>query len=181
MPAVELIRLAREALQDDGQCPHDCALLVSSFDRSLGHGQLVRLAYDAPHTYGKRGARWYQTHHALPRRLSQLLPSTVHAYVLDPDGFEEVCSYGGGRRVGGERLDYDQVELPEDDGGEFDERAFEKMKARWPLGHLAQVLSVTRDLLARLPRAPSTLLPLDLNAEQDDLPDLFGAGARVAL
>ncbi len=162
LEGLDLLTLAREALLEDGGDPEDCSLLVSTFPG----GKVVRLAYDAPHTYGRRGALWYHAHHTLPRRLSELLSSTVHAYVLDPENLEEVASYGAGRRVGGERLRYEDAHLPELDDEEghtphaLDDKAFEKLKDRWPLGHLARVLGTTREALLRLPRAPSVLLPL---------------------
>ena len=55
---------------------------------------MVRFAFDGPHTYGRAGARWYMSHHAFPRRLSQHLAGAVHTYVFDPDDLELVVSYG---------------------------------------------------------------------------------------
>ncbi|MBF5042646.1 hypothetical protein FGE12_09560 [Aggregicoccus sp. 17bor-14] len=141
-----------------------CGLLVTVNRRR----KVVRLAYDAPHTYGRRGAQWYGAHHALARTLSRVASATVHAYVFDPDEREEVISWGNGRRVGGECVVYDDVELPEEmgdgEGGEAEERAFERLRARWPLGHLAYVYGLTREELLRLPRAEGLLLPLEVPA-----------------
>ena len=160
LEGLDLLALARDALLEDGGDPEDCSLLVSA----APGGRVVRLAYDAPHTYGRQGALWYHNHHALAVRLSERIASTVHSYVLEPDSFEEVMSYGAGRRVGGERLRYEDVQLPELDEDSLevglDEQAFEKLKSRWPLGHLARVLGTTRDALLRLPRAPGVLLSL---------------------
>ncbi len=133
--------------------------------------KVVRLAFDAPHTYGRRGARWYAGHHALACSLSRAAGATVHAYVFDPEEYEEVIAYGNGRRVGGERVVYEDVELPEElvvgqgaeDGAQ--EQAFERLRARWPLGHLAYVFGLTRDELLRLPRAEGVLLPLEGTAD----------------
>jgi hypothetical protein len=153
---VDLVALAVQALALDGAIPAspDCGLQVSA----LPKGRVVRLAFDAPHTYGRRGAHWYEDHHALARLLSEQLPVTVHAYVLDPDQFELVVSYGAGRRVGGERVDYAQLEL--DGDGLADDQAFEREQERWPLGYLAHLYGVRRPELLRLPRESSVLLPL---------------------
>jgi len=116
----------------------------------------VRFAWDAPFTYGRLGARWYLTHHALARKLSEHLGLTVHAYVFDADELEQVVGYGNGRRVGGELLRYEDADLPDDD----DERTFARLKQRWPLGHLARVLGVDREELIRIPRQPTMLIDL---------------------
>ena len=147
--------------------PPEGGLLVTVSRRR----KVVRLAFDAPHTYGRRGARWYSEHHALACSLSQVTGVTVHAYVFDPEAYEEVIAYGNGRRVGGERVVYEDVELPEEllvePGGEdcAQEQAFERLRSRWPLGHLAYVFGLTRDELLRLPRAEGVLLPLEGTAD----------------
>jgi hypothetical protein len=146
-----LQQVARLSLAEDGTACDDVGLQVTM----LGGPRLVRFAWDAPFTYGRLGARWYLTHHALARRLSEQLGVTVHAYVFDPDELEQVVSYGNGRRVGGELLRYDEAELPDDDD---DDVAWEKAKQRWPLGHLARVLGVAREELIRIPRQPTALL-----------------------
>ncbi len=153
----DLAALGRQALAIDGLgTAVDCGLQVSAIPRR----KVVRFAFDAPFAYGRRGADWYRTHHALARLLSVSLGATLHAYVFDPEEGESVTGYGAGRRVGGEALRYDDAELPEDADGELDDRAFEKMKERWPLGHLAYVFGVTRGELLALPRAETLLLPL---------------------
>jgi hypothetical protein len=122
--------------------------------------KVVRLAYVGPFTAGRQGAHWYGAHHALPRLLSRAANVTVHAYVHDPDEVEEVIAYGNGRRVGGERVVYEDVELPgrpED----VDEAAFARMQSRWPLGHLAYVFGLTRQELLRLPQAPGRVVTLE--------------------
>jgi hypothetical protein len=144
--------LARQALTTDGQSPEGAGLLVSV------HKQVVRFAYDGPHTYGRRGARWYGRHHALAALLSKAYPSPVHVYVHDPDEVEQVITYGAGRRVGGETLRYDEVEV-EAEG--LSEAAFEEVRARWPMGRLARLLGLTRAELLRLPFARSVLIRLD--------------------
>jgi hypothetical protein len=143
------------------------SLLVSVSRRR----KVVRLAYDAPHTYGRKGAHWYASRHAFARNLSRMTGATVHAYVFDPDQYEEVISWGNGRRVGGERVEYEDVELPEPRAGETEEQAFERLKSRWPLGHLAYVFGLARDELLRLPRAQAVLLPL----ERPGCPEVLGA------
>ncbi|WP_240360775.1 hypothetical protein [Pyxidicoccus caerfyrddinensis] len=128
--------------------------------------KVVRLAYVGPFSAGRQGAHWYAAHHALPRLLSRAANVTVHAYVHDPDEGEQVIAYGNGRRVGGERVVYEDVELPgrpED----VDDAAFKHMQERWPMGHLAYVFGLTRKELLRLPLAvPGRVLALD-GSEQD--------------
>jgi len=165
----ELIRLACQALAEDGQGVHSCSLAVSKVPRR----SVIRLAFDSPHTYGRRGARWYEEHHALARLLSRELHTTIHAYVLDPEEFEQVVTYAGGGKVGGERLEYDQVDDPIDGSDE----EFAELNARWPLGYLARILGVTREDLVKLPRAPSALLQLDRASPQGTLADLLPPNA----
>lgn len=128
--------------------------------------KVVRVAYVGPFTSGRQGAHWYAAHHALPRLLSRAANVTVHAYVHDPDEGEEVIAYGNGRRVGGERVVYEDVELPgrpED----VDDAAFARMQERWPMGHLAYVFGLTRKELLRLPQSPTgRVLALD-GSERD--------------
>ncbi len=155
LPGGELHRLARESLEADGEQPEEAGLLVSVVKK------VVRFAYDAPHTYGRRGAQWYGKHHALAARLSTAFGVTVHAYVFDPDELEQVVTYGGGHRVGGETLVYDQAEIDDD---ALSEEAFEKVRERWPMGHLGRLLGLTRAELLRLPYARSVLIPLDVDA-----------------
>jgi hypothetical protein len=184
---VDLVALAREALVEEGLAPEGGLLVTVSRRRKV-----VRLAYDAPHTYGRRGARWHASHPALARSLSRTAGATVHAYVFDPEETEEVISWGGGRRVGGERVVYEDVELPDElhgPGGEDAqaEAAFERLRSRWPLGHLAYVFGLTRDELLRLPRAEGVLLPLEAGARDDTalqallaLPPVRGGGLGPA-
>ncbi|MCP3140729.1 hypothetical protein [Pyxidicoccus xibeiensis] len=161
LSGLELIQLAREALVLDGAA--GATGLHVSVNRRR---KVVRLAYVGPFTAGRQGAHWYAAHHALPRLLSRAANVTVHACVYDPDEGEEVIAYGNGRRVGGERVVYEDVELPgrpED----VDEAAFTHMQERWPLGHLAYVFGLTRKELLRLPLvSPAQVLPLD-GAAQD--------------
>jgi len=63
--------------------------------------------------------------------------------------------------VGGDRLTYREVELPEAQEGEFDDSAFLRMQARWPLGHLAYVFGMEREQLLQLYRLPEVRLQLD--------------------
>jgi hypothetical protein len=144
--------------------------------------KVVRLAFVGPFTVGRQGAHWYAAHHALPRLLSRAANVTVHAYMFDPDEGEEVIAYGNGRRVGGERVVYEDVELPgrpED----VDEAAFARMQERWPVGHLAYVFGLSRKELLRLPQAtPGRVLALD-GSEQDSakaLEALLPGTAQVA-
>ncbi len=144
---------ARLSLEEDGQAHDDVGLQLTM----LGGPRILRLAYDAPFTYGRSGACWYLGHHALARRLSEYLGVTMHAYVFDPDELEQVSSYGNGHQVGGEQLRYVDAELLEDDE---DELAFERLRDKWPLGHLARVLGVAREELIRLPRQATALIDL---------------------
>ena len=164
--AAWLQRIARLALEEDGQSSDDAGLLVTV----LGGPRIARFAWDAPFTYGRQGARWYLTHHALARRLSEHLPVTVHAYAFDPDEVEQVIAYANGRRVGGEMLRYEDAELPEN---EDDELAFEKLQQQWPLGYVARVLGIDREELLRIPRKSSALIDLNRNQEPTPLWQLF--------
>jgi len=167
---VDLVRLAREALSEEGVAEDvECGLLVSLSPRR----KVIRVAFDAAFAYGRKGAQWYAAHHLLASRLSHELQVTVHAYSFDAEHCEEVIAFGNGRRVGGERVIYEDVELPETDDGELDERAFEHLKSRWPLGHLAYVFGLTRDELLRLPRAASVLLDLASSNAQAELARLL--------
>ena len=160
------MRLAREALAEEGHGGDSCSLAISRVPRK----KVIRIAFDSPHTYGRRGACWYDEHHAFARLLSAQFDARVHAYVLDPEEFEKVTTYAAGRSVGGETLHYDDVDPPTDAA---DENAFEEIKSRWPLGYLARILGVTRSELIRLPRAPSVLLDLGGAAPQGELTDIL--------
>lgn len=160
-----LQQLARQSIEADGHLADDCGLLVSV----LPGGKVVRFAFDGAHTYGRNGARWYLTHHTLARRLSEHLGRAVHAYVFDPDELEQVVSYGNGRRVGGETLKYEDAELPDDD----EEASFEKLKKKWPMGHLARVLGVDREALLRMPRETTALIDLMGESAPQPLWQLF--------
>jgi hypothetical protein len=156
LESVQIVQLARESLRMDGEDPDDASLLISFGARN----RVARIAYDAPHTYGRRGARWYQNHHTLARVLSVELGFAVHAYVFDPEELEEVATYADGRRVGGERLVYDDADFPDVP----DEESFDRLKERWPMGRLATILGIPREELLRLPRASSVLLSLSETA-----------------
>ena len=78
--------------------------------------------------------------------------------VIDPEEFEQVSSYAGGRCVGGERLRYDDVDSPAEDA---DVEAFDRAQAVWPLAQLGKILGVTRAEIVQLARAPTVLLELD--------------------
>jgi hypothetical protein len=164
--AAWLQHIARLALEEEGQSPDDAGLIVTV----LGGPGITRFAWDGPFTYGRQGARWYLTHHALARRLSEHLPVTVHAYAFDPDEVEQVIAYANGRRVGGELLRYEDAELPDD---EEDDGAFEKLQQKWPLGYVARVLGIDRAALLRIPRNSSALIDLNRNQEPQPLWQLF--------
>jgi hypothetical protein len=159
------MELARQALVEEG-VPGDTCLTVSVYRRR----KIVRLALDGPLTAGRRGSHWYSNHQALARLLSQAAGITVHGYVYDPQEYEEVITFGAGRRVGGERLLYDQVELPECLDGEFDDAAFARMQASWPLGHLAWVYGVERELLLELHRMPGARVRLNGTEQEPESP-----------
>jgi hypothetical protein len=150
-----LPRLGREALEEDGESPEGAGLLVSV------RKKVVRFAYDAPHTYGRRGACWYGEHHALAARLSTHFGAPVHVYVFDPDELEQVVTYGDGHRVGGDALRYEDAEV-EDEA--LSDEAFEALRERWPMGHLGRLLGLSRAELLRLPYARSVLIPLESEA-----------------
>jgi hypothetical protein len=152
LDAAAIPTLARQALLADGQNPDATGLLVSV------HKEVVRFAYDAPYTYGRRGAQWYGRYHALAALLSQASGSTVHVYVFDPEELEQVITYGAGRRVGGETLRYEEAEVDTDD---LSEAAFEALRDRWPMAHLGRLLGLSRLELLRLPFARSVLIRLD--------------------
>lgn len=163
--------IARQAIEEDGALPKDIGLQVTVLS---GPG-LVRFAWDAPFSYGRSGARWYLTHHALARRLSERLGLTVHTYVFDADDLEQVVAWGNGNRVGGEELRYETVEFDDDD-----ERSFERQKSKWPLSHLARVLGVAREELIRIPRRPTVLIDLEAKATAQPLWQLFPEKVRAA-
>jgi hypothetical protein len=165
---LRLMALARQALVEDG-APADTLLSVSIYRRR----KIIRLALDGPCSAGRRGSHWYSDHQALARLLSQMTGLTVHAYVYDPQEYEEVMAFGGGQHVGGERLLYDQVELPECLDGEFDDAAFAQMQARWPLGHLAWVYGVDRELLLQLHHMPGMRLALNGSGAEPPLEHLL--------
>ncbi len=177
-----IVRMARRALPMDGVTDRgEVSLLISA----LPERKVVRFAYDAAFTYGRRGARWYEHHHALARLLSRELGAPVHAYVLDSDDLEAVQSYGNGHPVGGERLSVVDAELPEG-LDELDDAAFERMKEKWPLGHLARVYGVSRRDLVRMPRAARGVLvdldsprTADLDAADGLIPVQAAATRRV--
>ena len=163
-----LQQVARQALLEDEINDLDASLQVSVM---IG-AKVARFAFDAGHTYGRKGARWYLEHHALARKLSVHFRETVHAYVFDPDELEQVVSYGDGRRVGGELLRYEDAELPDDD----EEGSFEKAQTKWPLGHLSRVLGVQREELIRIPRQTTVLIDLGRPTASQPLWQLFPEG-----
>lgn len=155
---MRLVRLARLALPLDGVDDlSDVSLLISV----IPHRKVVRVAYDASFTYGRRGACWYDTHHAFARLASEQLGVVLHAYVFDADEYEQVATWEKGARVGGERLLIHEFELPDDD--DVTDASFERARATWPLGRLAHLFGVTRDELVRMPRY-ATSVWLDLMA-----------------
>ncbi|MCY1080125.1 hypothetical protein [Archangium lansingense] len=159
------MELARRALVEDG-APADSWLTVCVYRRR----KVIRLALDGPHSAGRRGSHWYSEHQAFARLLSKEAGITVHSYVYDPQEYEEVMAFGGGQNVGGERLSYDEVELPECLDGEFDDEAFARMQERWPLGHLAWVYGVERELLLQLHRMQGTRLVLNGSEPESERP-----------
>lgn len=167
-----LQRVAHDALLEDGQMPAQVGLQITV----LGGPQLVRFAFDAAFTYGRKGAHWYCENHALARRLSEHLSLPIHAYGYDPDDFEQVLAFGNGRRVGGETLRYDDAELDDD---VEDEAAFDRAADKWPLGHLARVLGVSRAELIRIPRRPTVLIELSKPAAPGPLWKLFPDAVRL--
>ena len=131
-----LVQLAQRALASEGGAlrPLPCTSRSSPGARSSGWRTRPRSPL------GARAVAGDQQHQLLASIVSAELRITVHAYVVLPDQREEVVGYGNGRKVGGERLVYDQVELPD---GELDDVAFAKLQSKWPLGHLAYVFGVS--------------------------------------
>lgn len=158
---LELLQLARQALALDGVTGVLPGLQVSVIRRR----KVARLAFVGPSTAGPQGVHWYAEHHALPRLLSLAANATVHAYIYDPEQCEQVIAYGNGHRVGGDRVVYDSVELSGEE--EMDDAAFTRMRARWPMGHLAYVFGITREELLGIPRVVSGVM-LALDAEDAD-------------
>jgi hypothetical protein len=139
--------------------------------------KVVRLAFVGLSTAGSLAASWYSEHHALPRLLSRVANATVHAYVYEPAKGEQVIAFGNGRRVGGDHVVYDDVELSGEE--ELDDAAFTRMRARWPMGHLAYVFGLTREDLLGMPRAvPSMVLPLDV-ADAEERLDVLLPGPQL--
>jgi hypothetical protein len=171
-----LQRVACQALAEDGEAIDETGLLITV----IGGPRIVRFAWDAPFSYGRAGARWYLDHHALARRLSEHLQVTVHAYAFDPDEVEQVVAWANGRRVGGEALRYEDAELPEDDSGDDEDHAFERLQGSWPLGHVARVLGIAREQLLRIPRQSTALISLGHPLEPQPLWQLLPAAAWPA-
>jgi hypothetical protein len=165
--AERLVALARDALVLDEAPTDDCSLQISGLARL----SIVRVAFDAPFTYGRGGAHWYERNHSFARLLSNALTLTVHAYVLDPSELEQVTTYAKGQQVGGERIVYDEVEL--DDEDLHDDGAYDRIKDKWPIGHLARVYGARRGDLVRLPRMRSMLLHLDGSRPEMSVAELF--------
>src|SRR4051794_33938949 len=109
--SLDLVEVARSALRQEGEDPAEASLQVSVL-RSPG---VLRVAYDAPFTYGRRGALWYRDHHAFARLTSEHTTGAAHVYAIDADTFEAVWSYAKGHRVGGESVVYDELEMDFDD------------------------------------------------------------------
>jgi hypothetical protein len=148
--------LAREALALDGVSGVLPGLHVSVIRRR----KVVRLAFSGGQAKGRPGALWYTEHHALARTLSRVTKATVHVYVYDPEAREQVIAYGNGHRVGGDEVVYEDVELSGEE--EQDDAAFTRMRAHWPMGHLAYVFGLTREELLGMSRSSaSVMLPLD--------------------
>ncbi|HLT31738.1 MAG TPA: hypothetical protein VK013_17005 [Myxococcaceae bacterium] len=160
---LELVALARQVLALEG-LPQQGIHLELSADLRRG---VVRLAFGGPpELSGEAGARWHATHHLLASQLSLRNGAAVRAYALVPDAFEKVVTYGDGRAVGGETLQYADVELPEE--ALEDDEAFALLQRSWPLGHLAHVFDLTREALLAL-GAPAMRLPLDGSAPETRL------------
>lgn len=170
---MELVRLAREALAQDGVSGPLPGLHVSVIRRR----KVIRLAFAGATAATRLSAGWYAEHHALPRLLSRAANATVHAYVYDPSQGEQVIAYGNGRRVGGDEVLYEDVELSGEE--ELDDAAFTRLRARWPMGHLAYVFGLTREDLLGMPRAvPNRVLPLD-EADMEEQLDGLLPGPQV--
>jgi hypothetical protein len=165
---LELVRLAREALAQDGASGPLPGLHVSVIRRR----KVIRLAFLGLAAAERSAAHWYAEHHALPRLLSRAANATVHTYVYDPKECEEVIAYGNGHRVGGDRVVYADVELTGEE--ELDDAAFQRVSARWPLGHLAYVFGLRREELLGMPHAISSVsLSLDATDAEERLDALL--------
>jgi hypothetical protein len=141
--------------------------------------KVIRLAFVGPSHGARLAASWYAEHHALPRLLSRAANATVHAYVYDPTEGEQVIAYGNGHRVGGDEVLYADVEMSGEE--ELDDAAFTRLRARWPMGHLAYVFGLTREDLVGMPRAvPNRVLPLDMVADAEEQLDVLLPGPQLS-
>ncbi|WP_224249664.1 hypothetical protein [Hyalangium gracile] len=134
--------------------------------------KLVRLSFVGLPAAGRGAASWYAEHHALPRLLSRAANATVHTYVYEPAAGEQVIAYGNGHRVGGDQVIYADVEMSGEE--EQDDAAFTRMRARWPMGHLAYVFGLTREELLGMRRtAPGVVLSLEAADAEERLETLL--------
>lgn len=160
---LDVAALARSVLALEGLEPDGVSLQVSVHPRR----KVVRLAFRGTEIFeGLRGARWHAQHHLLASQLSLRSGGAVQVYAVIPGELEKVATYGNGRRVGGETLSYDDVELT--DAQASDDEAYALLQKSWPLGHLAHVFGLSRDELLGLAGRPGLLIGLD-GAEQVDL------------
>ncbi|WP_224365493.1 hypothetical protein [Hyalangium versicolor] len=166
---MDLVRLAREALALDGVSGPLPSLQVTVIRRR----KVVRLAFLGLSTSGRQAAaRWYAEHHALPRLLSRAANATVHTYTYDSAVGEQVIAHGNGHQVGGDQVVYADVDLSGEE--EADDAAFTRMRARWPMGHLAYVFGLAREELLGMPRAASgVVLSLDAADAAEQLEGLL--------
>lgn len=153
---LDVVGLARSVLLLEGLEPAAVSLQLSVHPRR----KVARLAFrGGPPFEGLAGVRWHAEHHLLASQLSLRSGAAVQAYAVLPGEFEKVVTYGNGRRVGGERLSYDDVDLTEDQAS--DDQAYALLQRSWPLGHLAHVFGLSRDALLALASRPGLLLGLD--------------------
>ena len=165
---LDVAGLARACLALEGVATRGVSLHVTTHPKR----KVVRLAYKGGAIpTGSAGARWHSEHQQLAGQLSLRCGAAVQAYALVAGAFEEVVSYGDGRRVGGERLEYADVDLPEE--AMVDDEAFAKLQRTWPLGHLAHVFGLTRELLLGLAGLRGLSIPLDGREGREDLDSLL--------
>ncbi len=113
---------------------------------------MVRVAFEIPK--GSKVQEWSSVHKILAQLLSDGQGAPVHSYLVMPWEMEEVDTFAGGKRVGGERLLY-AAEEP-DDEDVVDDEHFSRLQEKWPLGRLARVLGLRRTELLRLARSGRT-------------------------
>lgn len=169
---LDIAGLARACLALEGVSPRGVCLHVTAHPKR----KVVRLAFrGGAIPSGIAGAQWHAEHQQLAAMLSLRCGAAVQAYSLVSGAFEQVVTYGDGRKVGGERLEYADVELSEE--AMLDDEAFARVQRSWPLSHLAHVFGLTRELLISLATLRGLSITLEDEVAVDDLDALLPGAA----